>query len=306
MKRTILYTLLAALIIGPSAFAFPEHAFAALGDNLRIHANPPVPAAFQRVYLTIDVPTYRDGNILKTEDPDYSGLSITWSINGENVDACQNSTYCSFLTRAAGDRFDPNNTNKFLVHVTYVGENETYGGTIVVTPVIRDVGQRDNFTQSLDCTAQSLDIIAGDIDRMEQMILDASNQIDIMLDQLDEDIGFLTDLLDFELVYSGILDDYYSIKDSIVAIGATDGTAQSVLRASAVALRTIVRTYIRGNVAQNVKHFQKIKKRYENMGSTLQAMKNAKVRYVKNMTDQLNRQTALCEKQWSKVDTHGL
>jgi hypothetical protein len=42
------------------------------------------------------------------------------------------------------------------------------------------------------------------------------------------------------------------------------------------------------------------------MGITLQAMKNAKLRYVKNMTDQLDRQTALCEKQWSKVDTHGL
>lgn len=305
MKRTVLYSLLLSLILGQAAFVFPQKAYADPGDTLRIHATPPTPAAFQRVFLSIDVPTYREGNIVKTENPDYAGLAITWLVNGEAIDVCKNSTFCSFMTGAAGSRFDPNNTHTYLVHVTYNGENEIYGGTITVTPVGRDQGERDNFTQSLDCSAQSLDLLANDIDRMEQMIDATINQIDNMADQLVEDIDFLTSLLDFQATIDAFEESYDNIKDSIIAIGSMD-TVQGQLRAAAKALRTIANEYLKGTLAQNIAHFKKIKKRYENMARTLTAMKNAKVRYVTNMTNQLDRQRALCEKQWSKVDTHGL
>lgn len=305
MKRLVLYSLLTSLVLGQAVFAFPQKAFADPGDTLRIHATPPVPTAFQRVYLTIDVPTYRDGGILKTENPDYPGLDISWLINGYSVDVCHNSTYCSVMMGAAGNRFDVNNTQKFLVHVSYSGENEIYSGSMTITPVINDIGQRDNFTQSMDCSAQSLDMLAGDIDRMEQMIDDTVFQIENMVDQLDEDITFLTGMLDFETTFDSMMTDYYNIKKSIIAIGSVD-TVQGALRASAQALRTIVQVYLKGNVAQEIAHFQKIKKRYENMGKTLTAMKNARLRYVKNMTNQLERQKALCDLRWSKVNTHGL
>ncbi len=301
MKSITFITTLSAFLLGYTLLSVPNVAHAAAGDTLRIHANPPAPAAFQRVMLTIDTPTYRENNILKTESPNFSGLSITWIINGDTIDVCKNTTGCSFMTEAAGDRFDPNNPYTYLVHVIYTGEYQTYSGSIVVTPFRADQGQRDNFTQSLRCSAQTLDMLANDIERTEQMIDTTSARIDAMTQQLSDDIDFLTGLLDFESQYEAVLEDYNTIKDSIDAITSAV-SVESGLRAAALALRAIVKVYLQGSIAQNVAHFEKIKQRYLNMGHTLDMIKESHDRYIRNMLDQVERQTALCEKQWGKVN----
>ncbi|HXK37789.1 MAG TPA: hypothetical protein VJ579_01860 [Candidatus Paceibacterota bacterium] len=286
MKRLITFLITTSLTIAPIAFAFPMKALAQEPKPLVIRSSPSYPAAFQRVILSLVIPR---GEIADE-------ATIEWRVNDELVNPESNYPYYSFRTGKGSTALEP---NIYKITAIYYGTKGTYRGEMTIKPYVRDISPGDNLTRSLLCTANTLDMMANNLDGVALMVEKSVNEITAMFDQLVEDYEFVIESA-FVLT-DDIVSDGLAIANIYSSMSLSLDTAS--LKTVAMGLRKTVLLLTRGGTIQRIKHLEKILTRYKNLEKTIDAKIKARQRYLKNLQDQTNRQIALCQKQINKINT---
>jgi hypothetical protein len=286
MKRLITFLITTSLTISPVAFAFPMNAYAATVKPLVIRSSPGYPAAFQRVILSLVIP--------KGEIADEA--IIAWRVNDVLVNPESNYPYYSFRTGKGSTELEP---NIYKISVDYMGTKGTYHGEMTIKPYVRDISPGDNLTRSLLCTANTLDMMANNLDGIALMVDKSIKEVTDMVDQLADDMEFVIESA-FVLT-DDIVSDGLAIANIYSSMSLTLDTAS--LKTVAMGLRKTVLLLTRGGTIQRIKHLEKILTRYKNLEKTINAKIVARQRYLKNVQDQTNRQIALCQKQINKINT---
>jgi len=262
--------------------------------DIFMRINPPGPKGFDKV--TVDLTTSK--NLISAYFAD-NEVKVDWYLYGSASSSYTGTKYTF--------RLGPSTTPVPIKAV--ITRNGAVEHTLEAVLKPFDDGlinPADNLSRALSCTADSLDLVANNIDLLNKMVNDTMKQLDALAAEASTSVSILTNSVE------GIQRDFTADVTSASTLATKPPSIKDwadvsgAFRWLANIARLILKLKDGGSTMKRILRIQKAMSFLANLPATITKLKNQKANQLKSMQSQFDRQMQTCSKAYKKVNTHGV